>query len=82
MRPVSLFVGRVSYEKNIAAFLELDVPGTKIVCGVGPLEQVLQQRFPEVRWMGVLPRYELALGAGSAAVRRPPGARPGGARRK
>ena len=60
MRPVSLFVGRVSYEKNIAAFLELDVPGTKIVCGVGPLAQVLQQRFPEVRWMGVLPRHELA----------------------
>lgn len=60
MRPVSLFVGRVSYEKNIAAFLELDVPGTKIVCGVGPLEHALQARFPEVRWMGVLPRPELA----------------------
>jgi len=60
MRPVSLFVGRVSYEKNIAAFLELDVPGTKIVCGVGPLEEPLRQRFPEVRWMGVLPRHELA----------------------
>ena len=27
-RPVSLFVGRVSYEKNIEAFLKLDVPGT------------------------------------------------------
>lgn len=38
VRPVSLFVGRVSYEKNIEAFLRLDIPGTKIVCGVGPLQ--------------------------------------------
>jgi hypothetical protein len=30
--------GRVSYEKNIEAFLQLDFPGTKVVCGVGPLE--------------------------------------------
>ena len=60
MRPVSLFVGRVSYEKNIAAFLELDVPGTRIVCGVGPLEESLRARFPDVRWVGVLPRHELA----------------------
>lgn len=60
VRPVSLFVGRVSYEKNIDAFLGLDIPGTKIVCGVGPLEASLQERYPRVRWMGVLPRAELA----------------------
>jgi glycosyltransferase involved in cell wall biosynthesis len=59
-RPVSLFVGRVSYEKNIEAFLTLDVPGTKIVCGVGPLEAGLRERYPQVRWLGVLPRDELA----------------------
>ncbi len=59
-RPVSLFVGRVSYEKNIDAFLQLDVPGTKVVCGVGPLEASLQERFPHVRWLGVLPREVLA----------------------
>jgi glycosyltransferase involved in cell wall biosynthesis len=59
-RPVSLFVGRVSYEKNIAAFLSLDVPGTKVVCGVGPLEEGLRERFPQVRWLGVLPRAVLA----------------------
>lgn len=34
-RPVSLFVGRVSYEKNIEAFLRTELPGTKVVCGVG-----------------------------------------------
>ncbi len=59
-RPVSLFVGRLSYEKNIEAFLRMDVPGTKVVCGVGPLEASLRARFPYVRWLGVLPRAELA----------------------
>jgi glycosyltransferase involved in cell wall biosynthesis len=59
VRPVSLFVGRVSYEKNIEAFLKLDIPGTKVVCGVGPLEASLKAGFPQVRWMGVLPRQEL-----------------------
>ncbi len=67
-RPVSLFVGRVSYEKNIAAFLDLDIPGTKIVCGVGPLEQSLKQRYPQVRWLGVLPRHELSKVYGAADV--------------
>ena len=60
VRPVSLFVGRVSYEKNIEAFLKLDIPGTKVICGVGPLEASLKQRYPQVRWMGVMPRDELA----------------------
>ena len=59
-RPLSLFVGRVSYEKNIEAFLAMKLPGTRIVCGVGPLEDNLRQRFPDVVWMGVLPRKELA----------------------
>jgi len=59
-RPVSLFVGRISYEKNIEAFLQLDVPGTKVVCGVGPLEAGLRERYPHVRWLGVLPRDVLA----------------------
>ena len=60
VRPVSLFVGRVSYEKNVEAFLEMDVPGTKIVCGVGPVLENLQQRYPRVQWIGLLPRQELA----------------------
>jgi glycosyltransferase involved in cell wall biosynthesis len=59
-RPLSLFVGRVSYEKNIDAFLRLDVPGTKVVCGVGPLEASLRHSYSNVHWLGVLPRTELA----------------------
>jgi glycosyltransferase involved in cell wall biosynthesis len=59
-RPVALFVGRVSYEKNIAAFLEMAFPGSKLVCGVGPVQARLQSRFPHVHWLGLLPRDELA----------------------
>lgn len=60
VRPVSLFVGRVSYEKNIETFLKLDIAGTKVVCGVGPLEASLRKRYPHIRWLGLLPRDELA----------------------
>ena len=59
-RPVALFVGRVSYEKNIEAFLKIEIPGTKIVCGVGPLEASLKARYPDVHWMGLMSRSELA----------------------
>lgn len=68
VRPVSLFVGRLSYEKNIDAFLALDIPGTKVVCGVGPLEASLKERYPQVRWLGVLPRDELARVYAAAEV--------------
>jgi len=59
-RPIALFVGRVSYEKNIDAFLKMDFPGSKVVCGVGPVEAQLKRRFPQVNWLGLLPRTELA----------------------
>jgi glycosyltransferase involved in cell wall biosynthesis len=59
-RPRFLYVGRVSVEKNIEAFLTLDLPGTRIVAGEGPALPRLRQRFPEVRFVGVLGRDELA----------------------
>jgi glycosyltransferase involved in cell wall biosynthesis len=59
-RPLALFVGRVSYEKNIEAFLRMDFPGTKVVCGVGPVEAQLKQRYPRARWIGLLARDRLA----------------------
>lgn len=67
-RPVSLFVGRVSYEKNISAFLDLQVPGSKIVCGVGPVEASLKRRYPDVHWVGLLDRPTLASLYASADV--------------
>jgi glycosyltransferase involved in cell wall biosynthesis len=68
VRPVSLFVGRISYEKNIDAFLDLDIPGTKVVCGVGPLEAKLKHRYPQVRWIGLQTRSALAEIYASADV--------------
>ena len=59
-RPLALFVGRVSYEKNIESFLKLKMAGTKIVCGVGPLELNLKKQYPDVIWLGLLAREELA----------------------
>ena len=58
-RPVFLYVGRVSYEKNLEAFLDLDLPGSKVVYGVGPLLERLRRQHPDVHWRGVVPRAEL-----------------------
>jgi glycosyltransferase involved in cell wall biosynthesis len=51
-RPVFLYVGRVAVEKNIEAFLSLDLPGSKVVVGDGPVRQRLAERFPQVHWAG------------------------------
>jgi glycosyltransferase involved in cell wall biosynthesis len=67
-RPVFLYVGRVSVEKNIQAFLELDLPGTKVVAGIGPALTTLQRRFPEVKFVGVLAPQPLAQLYSSADV--------------
>lgn len=66
--PVFLYVGRVSVEKNIRAFLQLDLPGTKVVAGVGPALDGLRQRHPEARFVGVLPADQLARLYSSADV--------------
>jgi glycosyltransferase involved in cell wall biosynthesis len=58
-RPVFLYVGRVSYEKNLQAFLDLELPGSKVVYGVGPLLDRLSRDHPLVHWHGVVPRPEL-----------------------
>jgi glycosyltransferase involved in cell wall biosynthesis len=58
-RPVFLYVGRVSYEKNLQAFLRLELPGSKVVYGVGPLLSKLKREYPGVHWRGVVPRSEL-----------------------
>lgn len=58
--PIFLYVGRVAVEKNIEAFLELDLPGSKWVAGEGPALERLQRRFPDVNYLGVLNQQELA----------------------
>lgn len=51
-RPKFLYCGRVAVEKNIEAFLSLDLPGTKIVVGDGPDMEMLRKKYPEVRFTG------------------------------
>lgn len=51
-RPVFLSVGRVAVEKNLEAFLSLDLPGTKIVVGDGPARAGLQRDFPQAVFLG------------------------------
>jgi glycosyltransferase involved in cell wall biosynthesis len=67
-RPIALYVGRVSYEKSISDFLSMPWHGSKVVCGVGPLEATLKKQYQLVRWLGVLPRVELAQVYASADV--------------
>jgi glycosyltransferase involved in cell wall biosynthesis len=59
-RPVWLFVGRVAVEKNIAAFLDLDLPGSKVVVGDGPQLEELKLKHPAARFTGALFGEDLA----------------------
>ena len=51
-RPVFLTVGRLAAEKNLPAFLSLDLPGTKVVVGDGPSRAELERRFPDAVFLG------------------------------
>lgn len=67
-RPISMFVGRVAIEKNIEAFLSLDIPGTKMVVGDGPQMKELQAKFPETVFVGFLSGEPLAKQVAAADV--------------
>jgi glycosyltransferase involved in cell wall biosynthesis len=58
--PIFLYVGRVAVEKNVEAFLALDLPGSKWVVGTGPALDGIRKRFPQVNYLGLLDREELA----------------------
>jgi glycosyltransferase involved in cell wall biosynthesis len=60
-RPIFLYVGRVAVEKNVEAFLALDLPGTKWVVGEGPALPELKRKYgKDVYWAGVLSQHDLA----------------------
>lgn len=59
-KPIFLCVGRVAVEKNIDAFLRLDLPGTKWVAGDGPALPRLKAEYPDVHFTGVLGQSALA----------------------
>ncbi|MCA9286167.1 MAG: glycosyltransferase family 1 protein [Phycisphaerales bacterium] len=51
-RPVFLYAGRVAVEKNIEAFLEAPLPGSRMVVGDGPARAALERRHRDVHWAG------------------------------
>jgi len=59
--PVFLCVGRVAVEKNLEAFLDLDLPGTKLIVGDGPARASLERKYPEAVFLGARHGEELAL---------------------
>jgi glycosyltransferase involved in cell wall biosynthesis len=50
--PILLYVGRVSVEKNVEAFLACDVAGTKVIVGDGPARADLETRFKDAVFLG------------------------------
>lgn len=66
--PIFLYVGRVAVEKNIAAFLRLDLPGTKVVVGDGPARAELERKYPQARFLGSKTGEDLAAVYASADV--------------
>lgn len=66
--PVMIYVGRVAVEKNIGAFLDLDVPGTKVVVGDGPQLAELKTRYPDVVFAGWQTGQDLARWYAAADV--------------
>lgn len=51
-RPVFIYAGRVAPEKNLEAFLDLDLPGTKVIVGDGPALEALKRKYPDVHFAG------------------------------
>lgn len=67
-RPILLYAGRVSKEKNIEAFLQLDHAGTKVVVGDGPLKEKLQREYPSAVFLGYRKGAALAEAYANADV--------------
>lgn len=65
-KPIFLSVGRVAVEKNLEAFLALDLPGTKVVVGDGPARAELERKYPKAVFFGALQGE--ALGAAYAGA--------------
>ena len=58
--PVYLYVGRIAIEKNVTAFLDCDLPGTKLLVGDGPQRKELEARYPDAIFTGAKYGEELA----------------------
>ena len=65
-RPIFTYVGRLAVEKNPEAFLKLDLPGSKIVVGDGPLFNQLREQYPDATFVGAKHGDELSTFYASA----------------
>ena len=67
--PIFLYVGRVAVEKNIEAFLSLNLGvGTKVVVGDGPQRLELSKKYPDVHFLGARHGADLARAYAAADV--------------
>ncbi|OPH83677.1 glycosyltransferase family 4 protein [Nitrobacter vulgaris] len=67
-RPIFLSVGRIAVEKNLDAFLSLDLPGTKVVVGDGPARAALERTYPDAVFLGAQAGEQLAATYAAADV--------------
>ena len=67
-RPLHAYMGRVAVEKNIEAFLDLKLSGTKLVIGDGPDLGRLRARYPDAVFVGAKFGRELARHLSAADV--------------
>jgi glycosyltransferase involved in cell wall biosynthesis len=67
-RPIFMTVGRVAVEKNLDAFLSLDLPGSKAIIGRGPEEERLARQYPQTKFFGSLSDEKLASHLAAADV--------------
>jgi glycosyltransferase involved in cell wall biosynthesis len=67
-RPIFMTVGRVAVEKNLEAFLGLNLPGSKVVIGDGPQLAELTSRYPKVKFLGEKSGPELSRHLAAADV--------------
>jgi glycosyltransferase involved in cell wall biosynthesis len=67
-RPVFLSVGRVALEKNLEAFLDLDLPGSKLIVGDGPARASLARKYPKAIFLGARQGEALAEAYAAADV--------------
>jgi glycosyltransferase involved in cell wall biosynthesis len=58
-RPLYLYVGRLAVEKNVEAFLRIELPGAKWVIGDGPQRDELEKKYPQVRFLGAKAHEDL-----------------------
>ncbi|MCB0343580.1 MAG: glycosyltransferase family 1 protein [Bdellovibrionales bacterium] len=67
-RPILMYIGRISKEKNVEAFLAAEAPGTKYLVGDGPIKKQLEKKYPDAKFLGYKTGEDLAQAYANADV--------------